>query len=213
MTAPGPTMLVAHLGILRRRTRPARSTDRRTTAPSPRRLGRCGRPRPVHLASSRSGPARRRTSPTATLDDGGVRRPRSHRDRPRAGAGGPPGRPSSRSADGAQVALRGAHVEPVAVATHSAYRTPLRHHGGEGLAFDVDPPRRRDAVQDGGLEDVGPGVDQVGRRGARRRLLDERFDPAVSGGGHDAERATGPRPASARSCPRRRARGGIAPAR
>ena len=74
--------------------------------------------------------------------------------------------PSSRSALRLQVGGRRPGVEPVGVAGHGEHRA-LGGQGREGLALDRHPPAGGDARQDLGLEDVGPGVDQVGGHAGR----------------------------------------------
>ena len=143
-----------------------RSIDRAVAPRRPRR-----RPAPgLDAPSRRPGPADR------TRRAGGRRRRRLRRSR-RERSGWPAGtcrRASRRRASRRPTPWRRA--------------APSRDQGGEGLPLDRDPPAGRDAVEHDGLEHVGPGVDQVGRRLAGGRLLDERDDPAVVVGGDDAER-------------------------
>ena len=78
-----------------------------------------------------------------------------------------------------EVRLGLAQVDPVVVRRVGVERAVT---GGnqlrEGFALDRDGAPGRDAVEDLPLEEVGAGVDLVGRLFARRRFLDEALDAA-----------------------------------
>jgi hypothetical protein len=79
----------------------------------------------------------------------------------------------------------GAGVDPVAT-VGAGVEAAGGGHGRERLSLDRHPPPRRDAVDHRRLQHVRAGVDEVARRLAPGRLLDERGHPAPGVGEDDA---------------------------
>ena len=159
-------------------------SPRRRRRPSTRRR-RCCR-RPTASACTEAPGARRRT-------------PRPTRSGSR--------RPLTRSRLACRNSSRPTGVDPVVLGRQRVEPTV----GGdqrERLPLDRDPPTGRDALEHARLEDVGAGVDQVARLGARapasRRTA--RCDPCRRA--RRRRTPTGPRRGSGGSWPRRRRPGG-----
>ena len=87
---------------------------------------------------------------------------------------------------GLQVRIGKSRIEPVGVVGHG-----VEHAGGsergEGVAFNTDPSGGRNSVQHARFKDVRSGVDEIGRRLARRRLFHERDHSALGRGWHHAK--------------------------
>ena len=87
---------------------------------------------------------------------------------------------------GLQVQLWRTRVEPVGVISHGKKRASGRERR-KRFAFDTDATGCGDAIERAGLEDIGPGVDEVRRRFFTRRLLDEGQHAAIVGGWYYAK--------------------------
>ena len=64
------------------------------------------------------------------------------------------------------------------------------NHGGKKVAFEALRPLCRDAIKDGGFEDIDAGIDHVAGYFVLRRLFGETQDPAL-GIGFDKAISTG----------------------
>ncbi len=167
--APGEQHRVAHDRAPRSTTRPRRAPSRSTVAPAstraPRRADSTRRACPLDERPGRDDAPRRLLVHGLQHDVGA--QAAQHVELRLA------------------ISLRGAGVDPVG-ARLEREDAPGGDEGRKDLALDRDPPADRDGGEHRRLEDVGAGVDQVGGRFARRRLLDEGDHAALVVGRHDA---------------------------